>query len=84
MFAEACEDRAWNEDSYKYLGTVDDRPVQMLVDIGSDQTIVSPGVVMSSKLDACNNVPVLCAHREHVPILLLKWSWSMDGRRQPD
>ena len=63
LFAEAaCEDIAWNEDSYKYLklGTVDGRPVQVLVDIGSDRTIVSAGVVKSCKLDACNKVPVLC------------------------
>jgi len=33
LFAGACEDVAWNEDSQKYLkrGTVDGKPVQMLV-----------------------------------------------------
>ena len=76
MFAEACEDRAWNEDSYKYwkLGTVDDRPVQMLVDVGSDQTIVSPGVVKSSKLDAVIRHQYSMCIGMHAPILLLKWS----------
>ena len=38
LFPEACEDIAWNEGScmYQKRGTVDGRPVQMLVDMGSD------------------------------------------------
>ena len=34
----------------------------MLVDTGSDRTIVSAGVVRGVKLDAENKVPMLCVH----------------------
>lgn len=64
LFAGACDDVAWNKDSYKYLkrGTVDGRPVQMLVDTGADRTIVSGEVVKMARLDAHCKVPVLCVH----------------------
>lgn len=64
MFAGACEDVAWNEDSYKYLkqGTLNGRRVQMLVDTGADRTIVAAGVVRGVKLDSEQKVPVLCVH----------------------
>ena len=64
LFAGACQDVAWNEDSYKYLrrGTVDGRPVQMLVDTGCDRTIVSATIVKTAKLDPGSKVPVLCVH----------------------
>ena len=82
LFAEACQDITWNEDSYKYLkrGTVDGRPVQMLVDTGSDRTIVSAGVVRGAKLDAANKVPVLCVHTPSSPLLL---SWTESVSLQP-
>ena len=64
LFAEACDNVAWNEDSIKYLrrGTVDGRPVQMLVDTGSDRTIVSAGVVKRAKMDPSRKVPIQCVH----------------------
>ena len=40
-------------------GTVDGRPVQMLVDMDN-----SAGVVRGAKLDAANKVPVLCVHED--------------------
>ena len=64
LFAEACQDVAWNEDSTKYLrrGAVNGRPVQMLVDTGSDCTIVAARVVKDALLDPNSKVPILCVH----------------------
>uniref|UniRef100_A0A1X7V3C9 CCHC-type domain-containing protein n=1 Tax=Amphimedon queenslandica TaxID=400682 RepID=A0A1X7V3C9_AMPQE len=64
MFAGACDDVAWNEDSYKYLkrGTLNGRQVQMLVDTGADRTIVAAGVVKGVDIDSEQKVSVLCVH----------------------
>ena len=80
MFAGACDDVAWNEDSYKDLkqGTLNGRRVQMLVDTGSDKTIVAAGV----KGVALNSekVPVYVFMGTCVHILQHTWSWKqMDG-----
>ena len=87
LFAEACQDIAWNEDSFKYLrrGTVDGRPAQMLVDTGSDRTIVSAGVVRGAKMDAGNKVPVLCVHGDvcsypTAEVELVSGSWRKKAR----
>lgn len=63
MFAGACDNVAWNEDSYKDLkqGTLNGRRVQMLVDTGSDKTIVAAGV-KGVALNSEQKVPVLCVH----------------------
>ena len=44
---QACTDVAWNTDSNKYLqhGTMDGWRVQILIDTGCDQTMVSPNKV---------------------------------------
>ena len=52
----------------------------MLVDTGSDRTIVSAGVVRGAKLDAANKVPVLCVHTPSSPLLL---SWTESVSLQP-
>ena len=87
LFAEACQDIAWNEDSFKYLrrGTVDGRPAQMLVDTGSDRTIVSAGVVRGAKMDAGNKVSVLCVHGDvcsypTTEVELVSGSWRKKAR----
>ena len=86
LFAGACEDVAWNEDSQKYLkrGTVDGKPVQMLVDTGCDRTIISARVVKTGKLDPGNKVPVLCVHGDTCSyptarVKLTSGSWVRDA-----
>lgn len=64
LFAEACDEVAWDEHSQKYLrrGTVDGKPVPMLIDTGSDRTMVAAHVVERAKVDPDHKVPVLCVH----------------------
>ena len=52
MFADVCEDMAWKEDNNKYLKKrrVDGKTVQMLVDTGSDRTIISGNIVERAKM----------------------------------
>lgn len=71
FFAEACKDVVWNEKNIKCMrkGTVDGKPVQVLVDTGSDHRIVAAKVVKRAKLDDTEKVPVLC-------VLFLSYSSS--------
>ena len=64
LFGGTCRDVAVNEDSVKYLrkGTVDGKPVQMLIDTGCDRTIVSADMVRREKMSSASKVPVLCVH----------------------
>ncbi len=63
LFAEACEDVAWNPDSEKYLrGTINGKPVQMLIDTGSDRTIVAARVMRKACIDPSAKVPIQCVH----------------------
>ena len=57
----------------------------MLVDTGSDRTIVSAGVVRGAKLDAANKVPVLCVHGDvcsypTAEVELVSGSWRKKAR----
>ena len=59
---------AWNERSRKYLrrGDLDGRSVQMLVDSGCSQTMVSARLVDAAKISSQEKVPILCAHGDTV------------------
>ena len=62
LLSEACKEVAWDASSHKYLrrGTLNGKPVQILVDTGSDRTVVLAKLVKASR------VPVLCGHGETV------------------
>ena len=63
-----CQEVAWNKESQKYLrrGTLDGRPVQMLIDTGCTSTMVSASYIKPDKLDYCNTEKILCVHGDMV------------------
>ena len=65
---QACTDVAWNTEGSKYLrrGTVDGRRVQVLIDTGCDQTMVSARRVQPERVSLGDGVPVLCVHGDTV------------------
>jgi predicted aspartyl protease len=64
LMAQSCTNVAWNTRGHKYLrrGTLDGRPVQILIDTGGDLTMVSARLVDPSRLNMQYKVPVLCTH----------------------
>ena len=63
---------------------MDGWPVQMLVDTGFDQTIVSAAIVKTAKFDPGSKVPGLCVHGDtcFYPIATVKLasgSWSKEA-----
>ena len=87
LLSEACEEVAWDASSHKYLrrGTLNGRPVQMLVDTGCDRTMVSAKLVKTSRVDKGCKVPVLCAHGDTVfyptaRVKLQTGSWECESR----
>ena len=78
---------AWNERSRKYLrrGDLDGRSVQMLVDSGCSQTMVSARLVDAAKISSQEKVPILCAHGDTVlyptaAVKLQTGPWKREGR----
>ena len=63
-----CQEVAWNKESQKYLrqGTLDSRAIQMLIDTGCANTMVSASYIKPDKLDYCNHryntEKILCVH----------------------
>ena len=59
---------AWNERSRKYLrrDNLDGRAVQMLLDSGCSQTMVSARLVDAPKISSEEKVPILRAHGDTV------------------
>lgn len=68
LYAKGCDEVAWNEQSRKYLrrGNLDGRAVQMLVESGGSQTMVSARLVDAAKISSKEKVPILCAHCDTV------------------
>ena len=64
LYAKTCDEVAWNVESHKYLrrGTLEGRPVQMLVDTGCEMSMVSTRLVDPAKVDSQRYVPVMCTH----------------------
>ena len=93
LFGEACKDVAWNKESQKYIqdGTVDGRPVKMLVDTGCTRTIVASTVVRKSKVTPKNKVPILCVHGDtclyptaRVKLMCGNWEKEMEVAVAPN
>ena len=87
LYAKGCDEVAWNERSRKYLrrGNLDGRSVQMLVDSGCSQTMVSARLVDAAKISSQEKVPILCAHGDTVlyPTAVVKLQtgpWKREGR----
>ena len=61
LYAKGCDEVAWNERSRKYLrrGNLDGRAVQMLVDSGCSQTMVSARLVDAAKISSKEQVILL-------------------------
>ena len=87
LYAKGCDEVAWNERSRKYLrrGNLDGRAVQMLVDSGCSQTMVSARLVDAPKISSEEKVPILCAHGDTVlyPTAVVKLQtgpWKRESR----
>ena len=87
LLAQSCDDVAWNTHSHKYLrpGTLDGRPVQMLIDTGCDKTMVSATLVDHTTVDQQDKVPVLCTHGDTMlyptaRVQLRMTDWESDSR----
>ena len=87
LLSEACGEMAWDASSHKHLrrGTLNGRPVQMLVDTGCDRTMVLAKLVETSRVDKGCKVPVLCAHGDTVfyptaRVKLQTGSWECESR----
>ena len=87
LLASDCDEVAWNVESQKYLqrGTLDGRPVQILIDTGCNQTVVSASLVAGAKTHSQRKVPILCAHGDTVlyptaKVKLQMKEWTGEGR----
>ena len=87
LLASDCDEVAWNAESQKYLrrGTLDGRPVQMLIDTGCNQTVVSARLVAGAKTHFQRKVPILCAHGDTVlyptaKVKLQMKEWTGEGQ----
>ena len=87
LFASDCDEVAWNEQSQKYLrrGNLDGCTVQMLIDTGCNQTVVSARLVDPAKVQPQEKVPILCAHGDTVlyPSATVKLQALELGKREP-
>ena len=82
-----CDEVAWNEQSRKYLwrGNLDGCPVQMLINTGCNQTVMSARLVDPAKVQPQEKVPILCAHGDTVryPLATVKLQagpWERESR----
>ena len=87
LFASDCDEVAWNKQSQKYLrrGNLDGRPVQMLIDTGCNQTVVSARLVDPANVQPQEKVPILCAHGDTVlypsaTVKLQAGPWERESR----
>ena len=87
LYGGSCQEVAWNEQSYKYLrrGRLDGRSVHMLVDTGSDRTMVAADFIESSKVNGSYRVLVVCVHGDTVSyptavVQLQVGTWQQQAR----
>ena len=85
LYAKKCDEVAWNVDSHKYLrrGTLEGRPVQMLVDTGCEMTMVSAKLVDSAMVDSQRYAPVMCTHDDtmlYPTVKLQTGQWECESR----
>ena len=83
----SCQEIAWNKGSQKYLrrGTLDGRPVQMLIDTGCTKTMVSADYLHPNCLNHDNTEKILCVHGDEVryptaEVKLKLGRWSRTAR----
>ena len=86
LYTKGCDEVAWNERSRKYLrrGNLDGRSVQMLVDSGCSQTMISARLD-AAKISSQEKVPILCAHGDTVlyptaVVELQTGPWKREGQ----
>ena len=64
LSGKGCDEIAWNKRSQKFLrrGTLNGKPVQMLIDTGCTKTMVCADYLPSGCLDHINKQRILCVH----------------------
>ena len=87
LYAKHCSEVAWNDRSAKYLqrGNLGGRSVQMLVDTGFSQTLVSALLVDAAKINSQEELPILCSQGNTVlyptaVVNLQTGPWKREGR----
>ena len=72
-----------NISKYFKVGTVNGKPVKILVDTGCDHTIVSAKYVRQQKLEAGDKIPVLCIHGDicFYPTAKVQLVWEDTARQ---
>ena len=68
LYAGTCTEIAWNLESDKFVrsGTLQGRPVRMLVDTGCTLTMVRSDFVEADRVNAQEKVSVRCVHGDSV------------------
>ena len=88
LSSKGCDEIAWNKRSQKFLrqGTLNGKPVQMLIDTGWTKTMVCTDYLPTGCLDHINKEWVLCVHGDEVcypttaEVRLKLGQWSQTAR----
>lgn len=65
LYGGTCHKVAWNEQScctFLRQGRLDVQSVQMLMDTGSDRTMVAADCIDLANVESTDQVPVMCVH----------------------
>ena len=87
LSGKGCDEIAWNKGSQKFLrrGSLNGKPVQMLIDTGCTKTMVSTDYLSADCLDHSNKERILCVHGDEVcyptaEVRLKLGRWSQKAR----
>ena len=87
LSGKGCDEIAWNKGSQKFLrrGTLNAKPIQMLIDTGCTKTMVSTNYLSADCLDHSNKERILCVHGDKVcyptaEVRLKLGRWSQKAR----
>ena len=87
LSGKGCDEIAWNKRSQKFLrrGTLNGKPVQMLIDTGCTKTMVCADYLPTGCLDHVNKERILCVHGDEVcyptaEVRLKLGQWSQTAR----